>query len=138
MKPEARRRSLEQSSHDFGPALQNYHLSAASSHFLDEIVQTCRREGIRPALVLMPEGPVLRSLYSPATWQLVDAYLRDFSRRNNVPVIDTRTLLGEDEFSDSHHMTEAGANCFSERMSVAILPLIRGTAVGGDFLPNGS
>ena len=137
-KPEARRRSLEQSSNDFGPALQHYHLSPACMHFMEEILGICRREGIRPALVLMPEGPILRGLYSPSTWHAVESYLRDFSRRHGVPVIDTRTLLDEDAFSDSHHMTEAGAKRFSERMISEILPLIRGTAVGGEIRPNGS
>jgi hypothetical protein len=136
--PETRRRAVERARLDHGPALQHLNLCVTTSRVLQETLELCRREGIRTALVIVPEGPLYRSLYSEATWRSVEAHLREIAGRHHVPLINAREWLPEEEFLDSHHMTQEGATRFSERLCQEILPLVRGTAVGGRFHPGGS
>jgi hypothetical protein len=135
---EQRRRALERACLDHGPALQNINVCATSTLFLQETLELCRREGIRAALVVMPEGPIYRGLYSAATWRTLDAHFRGIAERYRVPLINAREWLEEGDFWDSHHMTRAGAIRYSERLSQEILAMVRGTAVGGGFPPGGS
>jgi hypothetical protein len=136
--PETRRKALERACLDHGPALQNFNPCPTSFRVLQETLELCRREGIRPALVIVPEGPIYRSLYSAATWRTVEARLRETAERHHVPLINAREWLSEGQFLDSHHMTQEGAMRFSERLYQEILPLVRGTAVGGGVHPGGS
>jgi hypothetical protein len=135
---EQRQRALQRACLDHGPALQNFNMCETTSRVLEETLELCRREGIRPALVVMPEGPTYRGLYSPATWQVVEGHLRAIADRHHVPLINAREWLAEEDFWDSHHMTRAGALRFSDLLSREIVPLVRGTAVGGRFRPSGS
>jgi hypothetical protein len=135
---EQRQRALKRACDDHGPALQDFRLCATSSRVLQEMLDVSRREGIRAALLVMPEGPIYRGLYSPATWTTVDEYLHMISDQFHVPLINAREWLAEDDFWDSHHMTREGAMRFSARLSEDILPLLRGNLVGGNFRPHGS
>ena len=75
---------------------------------------------------------------SEATWRTVETRLRKIAERHHVPLVNAREWLTEGQFLDSHHMTQEGAMRFSERLYQEILPLVRGTAVGGGFHSGGS
>ncbi len=136
--PEQRQRAIRRACADHRPALQHFHICDTSLRILQETFALCKRHGIRPALVVMPEGPIYQSMYAPDTWKIIEGHLRDVAGRHHVPLINARDWLAEDDFWDSHHMTREGALRFSGMLSDAILPLVRGTAIGGGFRPNGS
>lgn len=63
---------------------------------------------------------------SVATAARLDAYLQGLSRRFNVPVIDARAWIDDEEaFNDSHHLKPASADRFSDRLCSEVLaPLL--------------
>src|SRR5262249_24305024 len=73
--------------------LDGYHLDQRPAAALDAILKLCRTEGLRAALLVMPEAPGFRSLYSPAAWAQVEALLADLSRRHGVPIINAREWM---------------------------------------------
>ena len=80
-----------------------------------------RHEGLVTALVLMPEGPAMRGWYRPAGWRDLRAYLDRLGRRFGVQLIDARAWVGEEDFTDSHHLAAAGARRFSARLGRDVL-----------------
>jgi hypothetical protein len=110
---------------DYEPALHNFHLSAARVADLRETVELAHREGVKVALLLMPEGPTFRGWYPPAVWQQVRAALVRLSHRCRVPLLDLRECVAEDGFFDSHHLYPKGAGLFSRRLAEQIVPLLR-------------
>jgi hypothetical protein len=101
-------------------------VAPAADRALREMLDVCRREGIRAALVLLPEASDFRGWYSPATRRAIDAYLADLSRDHGVPLADASAWLPDDCFSDAHHLLPRGADALSERFGREVLaPLLR-------------
>lgn len=111
----------------YGPSLARFRLGGAGPAVLEETLANLRQAGIPTAVMLMPEGPVFRSWYPRATWEQIQGYLTDLSRRTGVPVVDTRSWIDDEAaFNDSHHLTAAGAESFSRRLGrQVLLPLLR-------------
>lgn len=83
---------------------------------MHDALDLCRREGIPTALVLMPEGPLYRSWYTPDTHAKIQAFLQDLQQKHKVPLLDARDWIPEEDFNDSHHLLLHGAETFSDRM----------------------
>jgi hypothetical protein len=117
---------LERVEWAFGPRLAKFKLGQPPVQALRELTDVLAREQIPAVMVAMPEGPVMRSLYGPGS---LDALMREFaeiSRDWGFPLIDARTWFGEDEFTDSYHLTGQAAQAFTERLTRdAILPRLR-------------
>jgi hypothetical protein len=83
---------------------------------LRELLDDCRRDGIKVALYLMPEGPLFRSWYRPVTNVILRGYLARLKQAYGVEVIDARNWIGdEDLFYDSHHLRPRGATRFTKQ-----------------------
>jgi hypothetical protein len=122
---ERRRRALEFARQEYAPYLTDFGLGGAACQGLQELLAVCQQERIRAALVLMPEGPEFRRWYPPGIWEQIQAYLDGLSREWEVPIINAREWLAEDDFLDSHHMLVSGATRFSERLGrEALRPLL--------------
>ena len=62
---------------------------------------------------------------------IVQTSLDELAAEYGVPVLDAREWMTEDDFSDSHHLTCAGATRFTERLAVEELaPWLRGLRAG--------
>jgi hypothetical protein len=83
---------------------------------IQEIIEICRREKIRLALLRMPEAGFFLSWYPSAMREQVDKYLTDLSREHQVPIIDARTWVPDVGFWDGHHLTPFGASIFTQRL----------------------
>ncbi len=107
----------------------DFRLAAGPERALRDLLDLCRREGIRTALVLMPEGPAFRALYPAETKAAIDAFVRGLADKYGVPLVDARTWadeLGEAAFWDSHHLHADGAAFFTERFGREVVrPLLR-------------
>jgi hypothetical protein len=122
---EQSRRALAAAEREYSGYLTDFRLGGPAPHALEEILQTCRRHGIRAALVLMPEGPAFRSWYHGRSWPQVREFLDGLSRRTATPLFSAREWLSEGDFVDSHHMLPRGRDCFTERLGREVLaPLL--------------
>jgi hypothetical protein len=124
-------RALEGLRAEWGPALGRLTASGKGMQALRELLTVGRQANLRMALVLMPEGPCLRSCYSPQTWQPVYAALADMSREFDSPLVNARDWVAEEHFTDSHHLLPAGATVFSERLGREFIrPILRAQQIG--------
>jgi len=106
--------------------LEHFDPETPSCQALRQILETCRRERIPAALVLLPEGSEFRSLYRPEIWNEIQAFLHDLSAEHAVPVFDTRSWVVDEDFSDAYHLLVRGAMSFTERLGrEVVLPLLR-------------
>jgi hypothetical protein len=122
---EAERRYTEQLAFDmYGPGLRRFRLGAGPLRAMHEILETCRREGIQAALVMMPESRGFRSLYSAATAATVRRLKEELSARHGVEIIDAERWLADDDFEDGHHVRPSGADRFTAGMRGAIRRLL--------------
>src|SRR5262249_44920794 len=111
----------------FGPGLAALHVSPVSDGALRELLATCRREGIRVALVGLPEAAGMRDLYPPEEWHQVAGSLLRLGREQGVPVIDARAWVGDGGFCDPVHLCHAGAAAYTERLGREVIgPLVEG------------
>jgi hypothetical protein len=123
---EHRRRTLEETREEWAPVLRRLTTGGQGMRALRELLTLADREGMASAMVLMPEGPVLRGCYPPATWKRVYASLEALGREFRSPIINARDWVGEDDFTDSHHLLPGGATKFTERLGrEAILPALQ-------------
>ncbi len=117
---------LEQARAEWAPKLARLRPGGPAGQALREMLAELRHRGIPAALVLMPEGPAMRSWYPAAAWGQTRAYVEGLSREYGCPLVNAREWVGEEGFSDSHHLLAAGARVFSERLGrEAILPALR-------------
>lgn len=116
LKPEDRVPALAKARREYELGLQSFRPGPGYEH-LRELLTACREDGIPAALFVMPEGPVFRSWYGPGAWQAVQKCLDELAADFGVPVLNTREWVGEDGFTDSHHLNFTGATRYTERFS---------------------
>jgi hypothetical protein len=114
--PDRRRRTLEGIRKKWTPVMSRLTTNGRGMQALSELLSLAQEERIATAVVLMPEGPVLRSCYPPETWQRVYASLEGLARQFGCPLINAREWVAEEDFSDSHHLLPSGAFLFTERL----------------------
>jgi hypothetical protein len=89
------------------------------------VLEECRRQGIATLLLLTPESSELRACYSPDSLADLDAYCTRLSREFQVPLVNARAWLEDDDFSDGHHVIRRGAERFTLRLArEALQPLV--------------
>jgi hypothetical protein len=100
-------------------------LNAKSDRALRELVTRCRRENIEVALLYMPEGSLFRGWYAPPFLEQVNGYLDCLHRELELPVVDARSWIADDDFIDGFHLLPRGARAFTRRFGRdAIRPLL--------------
>ena len=113
----------------FDPYLTGFRLGGPQCDALRDLLTSCCRERVPVALVLMPEGPAFRSWYPPETWRTVQEWLGQVCREYDLPLINAREWMDEDDFIDSNHLRASGADKFTERLGREyVLPLLRAAA----------
>jgi hypothetical protein len=113
----------------FGPILHDYAVDERARLALRDLLELCRSEGLRVALLYMPEGDDFRQLYSPVARKRSDKVLAELRKEHPVPVIDARSWMANDDFLDGFHLLTAGAYRFTDRLERdGIRPLLQGKA----------
>ena len=79
-------------------------------------------EGLKVALVTMPEGSDFRGWYPPGSWAAIKQFLNDLEHEFEVPWINARDWVADDDFSDSHHLLPTGATVFTQRLWHDLIP----------------
>ena len=103
------------------PCLDHFVISDTSDRAMREILEECRRQNIKAALILMPEHSELRSWYPPTVYQQINDYLDRLKREFRVPVFDSRTWVADEEFHDLTHMVPSAAAPFTRRLGRELL-----------------
>jgi hypothetical protein len=105
--------------------LGSFRVSDDADHALRATVRLCREHGTWVGLLLTPEGSALRQLYGSGCEERFRDYVTRLGRELDVPVIDTRDWLRDDEFGDREHATRRGAARFTARLGREVLePLV--------------
>jgi hypothetical protein len=118
----------------FASPLEAFDIRETADHALHELLTLCRDEGLRVALLLMPESTAFQSWYPPAARERLEGYLAQLSRDFAVPIWDTRNWIGDEGFIDGNHLSIGGAVQFTELFHRRILvPVMEGKSP-----PNGS
>jgi hypothetical protein len=95
---------------------------------LREMLETCSRQGIRTALLLMPDR--FRDYYVPPDRTRIDGFLERLSRQYGACVLDTRDWADDTEFHDGTHLTPQSAAVYSARLGRELIqPLLAGQKV---------
>jgi hypothetical protein len=109
-------------------AFQDYRVSEISDRALREILDTCRREGIVAALLLMPESSEMRQRCHDEVRPRVDAYLSALGRAYEVEVFDGSGWCPDQQFSDAQHLLASGASTFSQRFGSELQPWVESSS----------
>ncbi|HEY2931930.1 MAG TPA: hypothetical protein VGK99_09290 [Acidobacteriota bacterium] len=101
--------------------LQDYEIGGGPALFLGDLLRLCRDRNIRALLVGAPLSSSHRALYTPQIEESFGVYMRDLNQKYGCAFIDLRSSVPDSEFSDSHHVDEAGRIRFSEILAREIL-----------------
>jgi hypothetical protein len=119
--PQEHRQILQEIERQFKTRLASYKMSEAPLKALRELTDLLAKERIVAVLVMMPEGPLMRSFHDPES---LAAALKEFtalSRQHGFPLIHAHDWFDEGEFRDSYHLHEVGATEFTQRLVPVIL-----------------
>jgi hypothetical protein len=122
--PAVRRRLTDRAREKFACSLQDFHHDPHADRALRELLDLCRRRHIPAALFFMPESREFQSWYAPAVREYVAAYLEQLSREYDVPLLDARDWVPDDDFVDGSHLVPRGADLFTERFGREALPVL--------------
>jgi hypothetical protein len=110
-------------------AMQNYinhfDVSPVARSTTRLLLDRLRAEGVQAALLLTPEGSMIRGWYPPGGRLALDHFCADMTREYGVPVVDAREWLSDDDLYDFHHPLKSGAHKFTARLGRDVLtPLV--------------
>jgi hypothetical protein len=110
---------------EYSRYLHDGRLAATKLAALRDLLADCRRERIRTAIVLMPEGTAFRGLY-PANMagEVLSALEAIRDETDCAALIDARTWVADDGFADAHHLIVPGARAFTDRFGRESLPAL--------------
>jgi hypothetical protein len=124
--PEERRLAVERTRKEYARYFENFRLGGPTCAALHETLELCRQEGLPAAMVLLPEGSDFRGWYPPAAWAQIEAFVQGLSREYGAALVNAREWVGDECFSDGHHLLAEGAESFTGRLGrEAVLPLLR-------------
>lgn len=117
--------AIERAWSDFGARLQAFQVCPAACRAQRDLLARCREEQIAAALVWMPEGKLFQSWYPPAVEREIRGHLEELAAEFDVPLIDARDWVADDDFLDGQHLRDVGAVRFTERLGKEVLsPLL--------------
>jgi hypothetical protein len=114
------------------PILSNYQVSEVADRALNDLLRDCSAEGTPVALLMYPEHTVWRRCYSPQTEARIQKYIGGLAERFAVPIVDSRTWMADEDFSDAIHLRPAAAAPFTQRLVREVIrPLLEGQMPAG-------
>jgi hypothetical protein len=123
--PERRKIALDRSLAEYSRVMKQSRPHPESVAALHKLLAECRSQGIRVALVTMPESSEFRAGYDRGVKremeQLIDSLCAEFG----VKWIDAREWCADDTLPDGHHLNHMGAAEFTNRLArTAIVPAL--------------
>ena len=97
--------------------LTDFAVTDVARRAIAEMLEYCHRLEIDAALVLLPEGELFRSRYSPQALAAIDYYLAEVRNASEVRVFDCRRWCSDELFCDGQHLLPEGAHVFTARLA---------------------
>jgi hypothetical protein len=114
---EQRACALKETRRFFEVSLQNLHLSPQVKSWARTLCSEAQMQGTQVILVRPPEGPTIRSLYSPSATALMNEWVTELEREQHVPCINAREWFYEETpFIDSFHFHIEGSIPYTRRL----------------------
>jgi hypothetical protein len=117
-------RRLYRTRHYYRPTLQELRLGNGPSQAMRDLLECCRREGIPVALVVTPESTEFQSWYGREALAPAAEFLKELRATYDVPVLDARGWVRDEDFQDGHHVLAGGAQAFTHRLIEELRPLL--------------
>jgi hypothetical protein len=109
----------------FASRMQTFRLDPHLTGATIELLELCRANNIQVSVIMTPENSEFLSWYSPEAESILDPFLNELRTRFNVPIIDGRRWLGDEYFSDPHHLKTKGAEAYTKRLGTEVIaPLL--------------
>lgn len=123
---EARRRAAENAVRHFATHFRGEQPAPRVAAGLRELLDDCRRRGVRVVFVYAPESSGLRRACPPERASQLDNHLAELCRTFGATLVDARAWIGDAAFIDGVHLLPAGADAFTARLGrETVLPLLR-------------
>jgi hypothetical protein len=98
---------------ELGPCLQDQPFYPAAEEEYRDLLAFCREQGLRCALLYLPESSEFRALYGPRPWERFQEIVADLQREFGVELIDGRCAVVDEDLPDGHHLSPEGAIRFT-------------------------
>lgn len=106
--------------------VQTMDLDSSRTQALRTLLESCRKNKVAAAMLIMPEGPEFRSWYGPGVITQIENHLFALSKEFGVKFFNTHNWMKEFDFKDSHHMFEKSSLQFTRRFTnEKIIPWIQ-------------
>jgi hypothetical protein len=122
--PQSHRILLDAVRARFIPELAIWKLSTIGDKSMQQMLETCRQQKIKPIMLFMPESPEFRSLYGPMLRAHVRSYFTGLADRYSALWVDTNDWLDEAAFYEGFHLVPDAAAVFTKRLEMEVLPAI--------------
>jgi hypothetical protein len=123
--PELHEKNLKRVQVELQARIGKFKLGKHNLAILHETTQLLAANRIPTIMVMMPEGPVFRSIYPPGSLGPFVGEMSALSRQHGMPFVQAREWMDEAKFIDSYHLTHVGATEFTERLvREGILPAL--------------
>jgi hypothetical protein len=117
----------------YAAGYQDFEISDRPDRALREILETCRREHIGAALLLMPEAEELRDASATLAQAEIRRYLAELGNQYGAAVCDASRWCDDADFSDGQHLLAEAATRLSSRLGSQML----GTWIASSSRRNG-
>lgn len=106
---------------------QGYRPNGIGVNGIRDTLDVCKANGIRPAVILMPESPTWLGWYDAEGLVELNRLMKRLGQEYGVPVFDGRTWVPDELTMDGHHLAGLGADRFTKRLvSEALAPWLGG------------
>jgi hypothetical protein len=105
----------------FQSRMNHFQIAPHLAATMNDLIELCRSEGIQVAVVLTPENSQFLSWYRPGAEEELQRYLHKLRTKFDVPIVDARTWIADDDFTDPHHLKTRGAEEFTDRLEQELL-----------------
>lgn len=111
----------------FKERMETFHIDPQLAAASDEVIAFCLRNGMCVTVLLTPEDSRFRSWYAPWAETELQHYLAELRNRYQVPIVDARTWIDDEGFSDPHHLNGKGSAEYMIRLEHEVLrPFVAG------------
>jgi hypothetical protein len=104
----------------YDPFYQDFSPNTGSTQMLKSLLHQCTKDGVKVALVLMPEASHFRRLESAKYQEGIAQFLKNLHEEFGVISIDARSWVPDNQSYDGHHLFPEGANTFSYRLQAEL------------------
>ncbi len=116
----ARRRFLAHHREYYRDQFDGHAIHPNSDRALGEAVSLARAHGARVGLLFMPESSEFQGWYPPDVERAAREHFVALARQLDVPAIDARDWMSDDQLADGFHLSRTGAGAFTARLGPAV------------------